>query len=220
MSPHRFVQNFSRRRALIVTNDTRACETLISTSRKLGLDVQRCEAAAADILLLLQSLDPAQDILFIDGDLNCFQELFASPGFALPPAPVIGMVGVEAPSRLRALMQVGATAFLSKPVHTSAVFSALYLSVNEFEQKATLRRSVEELERRRRARRHVIKAVALVMKSHALDDEGAFTLLRKESMRARMSLESYCEYVAQRSAAHHRRDAVSEDLPLAADRSY
>ena len=219
MSPHRFVQNFSQRRALMVTNDTRACETLASTLLKLGLSVHQCNAVADDILALLPTLEANQDILFIDGDLNCLQELLAGHAFALPAAPVIGVVGVGAPSRLRALMQVGATAFLPKPVHSSAVFSAVYLAVNVFEQKATLNRSIDELEKRRRARRHVIKAVALVMKSHSLNDEGAFTLLRKESMQARMSLESYCETVAQRSATHHRRDAVSEDLSITADRS-
>ncbi len=41
----------------------------------------------------------------------------------------------------------------------------------------------------------------MIMKSHSLDDEGAFALLRKESMRARLSLEAYCECVVQRSTA-------------------
>jgi AmiR/NasT family two-component response regulator len=219
MSRYRFVQNFSQRRALVVTSDARACETLMSTLMKLGLAVHQCNADANNILALLPGLQATQDVLLIDGDLNCLQDLLANPGFAPPAVPVIGIVGVEAPSRLRALMQVGAAAFLPKPVHGSAVFSSLYLAVNEFEQKAALQRSIDALEERRRARRHVIRAVTLTMRADGIDDEAAFAQLRRESMRARMSLEDYCESFVRQEAGHQRDDASADGLPLAAGRA-
>ena len=217
MRPNRFVQNFSQRRALIVTADTRTADALCSTLRKLGLTVEHLPTFDADAQMGLQASDARRDVLFIDGDMGFVPEfVMHNPGY-LPQVPVIGLVGIEAPSRLRALMQFGATAFLPKPVHSGAIFSALYLAVNEFEQKANLRLSVEELETRRRYRRHVIKAVTMVMKSHSLDDEGAFALLRKESMRARLSLENYCEGVVQRSTAQLARDPEPDEKQAAAD---
>ncbi|MDB5526627.1 MAG: antitermination protein [Rhizobium sp.] len=217
MRPNRFVQNFSQRRALILTGDVRAADAVSSTARKLGLSVEHLSTFDSDAQLGLQSADARRDVLFIDGDMNFVPEFAMRNAAELAQVPVVGLVGVEAPSRLRALMQIGATAFLSKPVHSGSMFSALYLAVNEYEQRTQLRLSIEELERRRRYRRHVIKAVTMVMTSHSLDDEGAFALLRKESMRARVSLENYCEGVVQRSTAHLGHDAEPDEKQVAAD---
>lgn len=217
MRPSRFVQNFSQRRALIVTSDTRTADSLSSTLRKLGLTVEHLPTFDAEALAGLQATEARRDIVFIDGDMGLVPELAMQNPENLSQVPVVGLVGIEAPSRLRALMQLGATAFLAKPVHSGSIFSALYLAVNEFEQKANLRLAVEELETRRRYRRHVIKAVTMVMKSHSLDDEGAFALLRKESMRARLSLENYCEGVVQRSTAQLGRDTEPDEKQAVAD---
>lgn len=198
---NRYVQNFRQRRALILSNDSRASETIAAMVTRLGMALEQLSPVHDEFRTALESAEAQRDVMFIDGDLNLFPEMSHGPTEELQHIPVIGLVGIEAPSRLRTLMQLGATAFLSKPVHSGSIFSALYLAINTFEQKADLRSSIHELEHRRRYRRHVIKAVTMVMKSHSLDDEGAFAVLRKESMRARLSLEAYCEGVVQRSTA-------------------
>lgn len=203
MRSNRFVQNFRQRRAFVLSGDGRASETITAMVTRLGMSSEQLSAVDGDFRAILETAEAQRDVLFLDGDLNLFPEMSSNNAASeLPQIPVIGLVGIEAPSRLRTLMQFGATAFLSKPVHSGAIFSALYLAINTFEQKADLRLSIQELEMRRRYRRHVIKAVTLLMKSHSLDDEGAFALLRKESMRARLSLEAYCEGVVQRSTTH------------------
>lgn len=201
MSSNRYVQNFRQRRALLLSNDTRAADAISTMVERLGLTVERLPLNEADLRADLLAASAARDVLFLDGDLNLFTGVESNLNVDLPDIPVVGLVGIEAPSRLRTLMQFGATAFISKPVQGGSVFSALYLAVNNFEKRSVLRRTLEELELRRRCRRHVIKAVTMIMKSHSLDDEGAFALLRKESMRARLSLEAYCECVVQRSTA-------------------
>jgi AmiR/NasT family two-component response regulator len=57
----------------------------------------------------------------------------------------------------------------------------------------------------------------MVMKTHSLDDEGAFAVLRKESMRARLSLEAYCEGVVQRSTAQTIDDKEPDKKQAVAD---
>ena len=52
---------------------------------------------------------------------------------------------------------------------------------------------LQDLEGRRRGRRAVIRAVIFLMKQDGLDEEGAYSQLRRESMRARQNLELYCE---------------------------
>lgn len=196
---NRYVQNFRQRRALVLSNDSRAADTIAAMVTRLGMGLEQLSPAGDDFRTALENAEGQRDVMFIDGDLNLFPEAGHNTPGELQHIPVIGLVGIEAPSRLRTLMQLGATAFLSKPVQSGSIFSALYLAINTFEQKSYLRSSIQELEYRRRYRRHVIKAVTMVMKSHSLDDEGAFAILRKESMRARLSLEAYCEGVVQRS---------------------
>ncbi|NTF33867.1 ANTAR domain-containing response regulator [Rhizobium skierniewicense] len=199
MRSNRYVQNFRQRRALVLSNDMRAVDTITAMVTRLGMSLEQLSPGNDEFRLVLETAETQRDVLFLDGDLNLFPDTTHGGAEELRNIPVVGLVGIEAPSRLRTLMQLGATAFLSKPVHSGSIFSALYLAINTFEQKAGLRSSIQELENRRRYRRHVIKAVTLVMKSHSLDDEGAFAMLRRESMRARLSLEAYCESVVQRS---------------------
>jgi AmiR/NasT family two-component response regulator len=217
MRSNRYIQNFRQRRAILLSNDHRARETLSAMGARLGMAFEPLSPAHGEFRAMLKTADAQRDVLFLDGDLNLFPEMGQSTENDLPQIPVIGLVGIEAPSRLRSLMQFGATAFLSKPIHSGAIFSALYLAINTFEQKMDLRLSIQELERRRRYRRHVIKAVTMVMKSHSLDDEGAFALLRKEAMRARLSLEAHCEGVVQRSTTQTVDDTEPDQKQAAID---
>ncbi|WP_296103404.1 ANTAR domain-containing response regulator [uncultured Agrobacterium sp.] len=217
MSSNRYVQNFRQRRALLLSNDQRATETLSTMMTRLGMAFEPLSPAHGEFRTMLKAADSQRDVLFLDGDLNLFPEMGQGTETDLPQIPVIGLVGIEAPSRLRTLMQCGSTAFLSKPVHSGSIFSALYLAINTFEQKVDLRLSIQELERRRRYRRYVVKAVTMVMKTHSLDDEGAFAVLRKESMRARLSLEAYCVGVVQRSTAQTIDDKEPDKKQAVAD---
>ncbi|KQT48967.1 hypothetical protein ASG43_09045 [Aureimonas sp. Leaf454] len=196
MSVVRFVQNFSQCRALIASLDTRAVEALSGTLGKLGLHVEIVGAERADAPLA--GLDGSRDVLFLDGDLQAPPIVPTGPVADLAILPVIGLVGVEAPSRLRALLQAGATAFLPKPVYGGSVYSALYLAVNEHLRKSALAAAVEELELRRRQRRYVVKAILSTVAERGLDDDAAFQALRREAMRARLSLEAHCEQLVRK----------------------
>lgn len=217
MRPNRYVQNFRQRRAMLISKDNRAVVSITGMVERLGMSIERLSPTAEELRCVIREADGQRDVLFLDGDLNLIPDTENSHMDEVTELPVIGLVGIEAPSRLRSLMQFGATAFIPKPVQGGAVFSALYLAVNSFEKTAHLRGSLQELEHRRRYRRHVIKAVTMVMQSHALDDEGAFALLRKESMRARLSLEAYCEGVVQRSTTRPFRDKGPDEKQAVAD---
>lgn len=215
MSIARLVQNFSQRRALLASRDTRAIEALTGTLQKLGLGVEVLEAGESGLDLGGADADPARDILFLDGDLNLGAT--SSPEAVLPAIPVIGLVGVEAPSRLRTLVTAGATAFLPKPIYGGSVYSALYLGVNEHARRARLQADLDELEARRRLRRHVIRAVVDLMAARGIDDEAAYQIIRREAMRERLGLETYCERLALQRAGSSHVDTASPTLRAAAD---
>ncbi|MBZ9856443.1 ANTAR domain-containing protein [Mesorhizobium sp. CA13] len=191
MSEPRVIQNFIGYRATIATEQPAAIEQLLDMLAKLGIS-----SAAAEINDCKIQIDPSdKDVLFIDSDLNVTVETGASePSRCLP---VIGIIGVEAPSRLRSLMQLGATATLRKPVHRATVYSALFVGINEFRRRRYLADRVEEYERRRLLRRSLVRAVLIVMQRTGSDHAAAYDHLRRESMRSRQSIEEFCASFVQ-----------------------
>ena len=193
------IQNFRGMRAVIFASGDGGVDTLASVLVKLGVVVEGPAPPPAGPVRDMSVFSPDSDILFIDGDLD---GVLSPDAFAngLPPAPVIGLVGVEAPSRLKGLMAQGATAFLRKPVYAGAVYTTLFLGVNQHLQRKAVVDQLSEHQDRRRRRRLVIKTIVRIMERDGVDDDEAYAILRRDSMRGRVSLEDYCEqYLACRS---------------------
>ncbi|MFC7400093.1 ANTAR domain-containing response regulator [Chelatococcus sp. GCM10030263] len=217
MTAPRLLQNFSGGRAHIVTASPGAVEALEATLVKLGVGVEHVSIVEGRAVLDIATLQADRDILFVDGDLDGV--LAIEPDFEtrLPPVPIIGLVGVEAPSRLKALTNLGATGFLRKPVHGATVYTTLFLGINQFLLRSDLGHRLRELERRRQGRRSVVKAIVALMRQAGCDDDEAYAVLRRESMRSRQNLEDYCEeflkkkagsaaFLTQQAAAQRRID--------------
>lgn len=193
MSEPRIVQNFVGYRAMIVTESPAAVALLEATLSNLGLSTFHLEVDGGRVEIKEDWLAHDQTVLIIDSDINVSVEL---PGAQKSPnLPVIGIIGLEAPSRLRSLMRLGATATLRKPVHGGSVYAALFVGINEFRRRRALVLELENHERRRRGRRYLVKAIIAVMKSTACDEDQAYDKLRRESMRQRQNLEDYCESI-------------------------
>ena len=203
----RLLQNFKGGRALVVIGRGGREGTLDSTLAKLGVTTEYPDIVSGRAQIDVGGLQPERDILFVDGDLEGAVAIEVNPASRLPPVPVIGLVGVEAPSRLKALVNLGATSFLRKPVHGGAVYTSLFMGINQFLLRSDMYARVQDLEGRRRGRRAVIRAVIQLMQANGLDEEGAYSQLRRASMRARQNLELYCEEFLSRRAnsARHSR---------------
>lgn len=194
------VQNFKGSRALVVIDRSGRESALASTLAKLGIGCEYPEIACGRAQIDPKSLQPERDILIVDGDLGDVLAIDVNPASRLPPVPVIGLVGVEVPSRLKALVNLGATAFLRKPVHGGSVYSSLFMGVNQFLLRSDTHERLQDLEMRRRGRRAVLRAVVQLMRETGLNDDSAYSQLRRESMRARQNLELYCEEFLSRRA--------------------
>ncbi|SFI72597.1 ANTAR domain-containing response regulator [Celeribacter neptunius] len=196
MRTPRVTQNFRDRTAVILTPGGRSLDALETTLRRLGLTPEpRPLTVPQQGLELPENLLPEQHIVLIDGDLSLPPVWPESYGLAdaMAPCPTIGLVGIEAPSRLKALFQLGALSLLPKPIHSGSVYSALFLAVNEFSRMNGLQGKLDDLTERRRKRIHVIRAVAALMRQQGLTEDAAYDVLRKDSMRARVSIEDHCE---------------------------
>ena len=192
MTGPRLIQNFSGMQAHLIIAPTTVSDTLVATLMKLGLSVASIRPADETHPLDGVALETERTLVIVDGDLP-LPGMAASTVSDLPPVPVLGLVGVEAPSRLKGLLQFGATGLLRKPIHGASVYAALYLTVNEYQRRRALEDQLARHEERRRGRRHVVKAILRVMQERSLDDDAAYEALRRDSMRARLPLEQYCE---------------------------
>ena len=193
MTPPRLVQNFSGSRAIICAEGCSSVEALARTLANLGLTVEHLGLTERPIGGTCASLNPDHDILFLDGDTDVGATWSVPLPGLLPPVPVIALVGHEAPSRLKALMQCGATGFLRKPVHGAGVYSALFVGMNEHRHRRHLESRLSDHESRRRNRGALIKAIVHLVLKEGMDDQTGYEFLRKESMKSRQSVEAFCE---------------------------
>lgn len=210
MIRQRFVQNFAHRRAIVISRDGRALEALDQTLLKLGVSVSYVPLRGDRAAIGVEDLDPERDVLFVDCDLIDPFELPVNPVSGTTIVPIVALVGIEAPSRLRSLYQQGTTAILRKPVHSAIVYSALVLGVNTYQRLQQMETSIEMQEQRRRQRRAVVKAIVRIMKVHRVDDDEAYRLLRRESMRARLSVEAYSERLIEQKIEESEEDLEPE----------
>jgi AmiR/NasT family two-component response regulator len=192
MTLPRLVQNFSGNRALLVGIADPTAATLETVLGRLGLCAERIAPNEAALEQAAASIQADGDVIIVDGDTDI-------PGYAplgrsgqIPGAPVVALVGVEAPGRLRALLALGATAFIRKPVQQSGVYSALFLGINQYRMRRHLTELIADHEQRRRGRRGLVKAI-LALVDCGMNDDAAYELLRREAMRERLSVEAYSE---------------------------
>lgn len=186
MAP-RLVQNFRGMHAGWWGAPGTCPDALRATLGRLGLSLGQIDPSSS------ASLSSECNVLFIDGDLTFDAGRVGRPGRILPVIPAIGLVGVEAPSRLKALSDAGATAFLRKPVHPAAIYSSLFLAVNNYARFAQLETELAEQQRRRDGRRFVIKAVLELVLKAGMNDDAAYAHIRREAMRRRVAVEEYAE---------------------------
>lgn len=191
MSTLSFVNNFNNRRALIVSDDFSAIGNLGESLKRMGVSVEYIAPKEKTVDLIPFEPYVENDIVFLDGDLNTDINLPYCDDKKIALVPVIGMIGIEAPSRLDRLLSYGATSFIKKPIHVGTVFFSLYLAVNTHKKIMKLHKEVERHNERRGMRKYILKAVLIIMEKYDTSDDEAYELIRKESMSARMSLEEY-----------------------------
>ena len=214
MTQPRLLQNFRGLRALVMAAPATCTDPLQTTLERLGLTIQNITLQDP---AWLGDLSSDRDVLFVDADLVTDLAAVLGPSGQPPPAPVIALTSSDAPSRLKALMELGATGLIRKPVHPAALYPALYLSINQFRARRDLLARLAEHERRRQGRRFLIKAIVRLMHERGMSDDDAYDLLRQESMRARLPLEHYCERLLAAQATEPDCTGTGKDLRDASD---
>lgn len=180
----RLIQNFRGLRAVLSYAGDRDHDVLAETLARLGLKVSTInpstgDAAAHDTL-------SSADLFFFDADVA---ESPSLPWRGMSLVPIIAIIGLETPTRLQRAFELAPTAVLHKPLRPSGIYSALFFATNEHRRRLEMVDRLKALEERHGARRFVQKAILQLMERHDCDDEEAFRILRRESMRQRITVE-------------------------------
>ncbi len=200
----RLIQNFRGVNALVIHAEDRNRAILTETMTRLGLKIQVSDPS--DVLAIRNGFGEAE-IVVLDTDMVEGTAL-ASAGERIT-VPVIAIVGLEAPGRLQRAFELEPSAVLYKPLRSTGIYSALFFAANEHRRRNDIAQKLQLLEGRHRSRRFVTSAIVHLMRDRGIDDEEAFRLLRKESMRRRLTIEEYAVQLAARprEAAKKAREA-------------
>jgi AmiR/NasT family two-component response regulator len=135
----------------------------------------------------------AAEIVFFDVDLG-FEGLFAWPtGEA--PVPLIAVLGSEALGRIEWMLAQGPSAYLTKPIGSTGVFSALAIAAHNFSRRHATEETLRQLESQRQMRGVLLRATLELMRRHGVEETTALSMLRAESMRRRMALEAVSAWI-------------------------
>jgi AmiR/NasT family two-component response regulator len=173
------------RRALMVMKDEREISTVRRQLDRLGMSVIETDPDQA-----LSPQDPVQDpvdVIVLDADGIPIKS--DRPPALKINAPIIALIGTETPSRLKWLLDLQPASFLIKPLRSAGLYTALVVAFDCAQRRLEDAAHVEKLEERIRSRRLVFGAVLQLMRSHALSEEDAFTLIRQTAMRYRTTIE-------------------------------
>jgi AmiR/NasT family two-component response regulator len=189
----RLIQNFRGVNALVIHAEDRNRTILTETMTRLGLKIHTSDPS--DVVAIRNGLGEAEIVVF-DTDMVEGMAL-ASAGERIT-VPVIAIVGLEAPGRLQRAFELEPAAVLYKPLRSTGIYSALFFATNEHRRRHDVAQELQLLEGRHRSRRFVTRAIVHLMRDRGIDDEEAFRLLRKESMRRRLTIEEYAVQLAAR----------------------
>jgi AmiR/NasT family two-component response regulator len=169
------------RRALMVMRDEREMSILRRQLGRLGMSVTEHDpddlAAPVDVIVL------DADSIPIEGDAASSWKV---------DTPIIALIGIETPSRLKWLLDLQPASFLVKPLRSAGLYTALVVAFDTAQRRLDDAAHIERLEDRIRSRRVVFAAVLQIMRHHALSEQDAFALIRQTSMRHRTTIEQLC----------------------------
>jgi AmiR/NasT family two-component response regulator len=168
------------RHALVIMKDEREISNVRRQINRLGMSVTETDPE--------QPVAPqiSVDVIVLDADsipIKCD----AAPALKVN-APVIALIGTETLSRLKWLLDLQPASFLIKPLRSAGLYAALVVAFDCGQRRNEEAAYIEKLEDRIRSRRIVFGAVQL-MRSHALSEDDAFTLIRQTAMRHRTTIE-------------------------------
>lgn len=166
------------RTALSMVRDERELSIIRRQLNRLGVHITPWESG---------SPDTNADVVLLDADLFLIEPTPVLP--VDPKTPIVALIGIETPSRLKWLLDLKPASFLIKPIRSAGLYSALVMAFGIAQQRAQAAERIQHLETRVRSRRLVIAAILYLMENRKLTESAAFALIRRTAMQRRTTIE-------------------------------
>jgi response regulator NasT len=111
------------------------------------------------------------------------------------PRPVVMFASDGAPETIRAATRAGVSAYVVDGLDAGRIKAIVEAAVARFEDFQALRSQLAEANLRLSERKLVERAKGLLMKSRGLDEEAAYTALRKMAMDRKLKLADVAQRV-------------------------
>lgn len=166
-------------RALVVHTPDEDCQTLVDHLKRLG-----CAVSAAWPLPAV--LPDDVDTVFIQVEDIPYSQISAALDNRNPA--IIAIVTYESPTSLKAIIDLNAHGVISKPLRLAGILNQFALARYRHGFESRLTAKVAKLEETLKGRRLVDKAVKLLMRMNALDEDVAYQRLRDQATARRMPM--------------------------------
>jgi response regulator NasT len=174
-------------RVLVVDESPERAELLREGLRSAGHEVTATLSSPLALLKTIDELKP--DVIVIDMDSPSRDVLehlvFVSQN---SPRPVVMFAQDDAPETIRAATRAGVSAYVVDGMDRNRIKSIVEAAVARFEEYQGLRTQLAEANLKLSERKVVEKAKGLLMKSRGLDEDAAYSALRKMAMDRKLKL--------------------------------
>jgi AmiR/NasT family two-component response regulator len=112
---------------------------------------------------------------------------------------VIAVVTYENPTILEAVLALDAHGVIASPVRSFGLLTSIVLARHQFESKRASEKYVSKLERRLTGLRKMTKAKEILMQTHTISEQEAYSVIRNQAMVKRVTTEEIADAVIKAS---------------------
>ncbi|QFU77703.1 ANTAR domain-containing protein [Halioglobus maricola] len=166
----------------MLVDDDRSRATIVERKlRDVGFEVLSVIPTASGLLYQMAQQEPDVVIIALDSpDRDVLESL--SIASSHNPRPVVMFSEAGDQSFISDAIRAGVTAYQAQDINAERVRAAIDIAVAQFSAFNNLREELDETRRQLEERKLVEKAKGLLMTVHKVDEEEAFSTLRKLAM--------------------------------------
>lgn len=174
-------------RVLVVDESPERAEILRDGLRRAGYEVSASLSSSLALLKKIEEVRP--DVIVIDTESpsrDVLEHLVVMTQHT--PRPVVMFATDGAPEVIREAVRAGVSAYVVDGLDAARVKAVIDVAVARFEDFQRLREQLAEANLKLSERRLVERAKGILMKTRGLDEESAYSVLRKAAMDKKLRL--------------------------------
>ncbi|CAN5788596.1 ANTAR domain-containing protein [soil metagenome] len=106
-----------------------------------------------------------------------------------PVVPLVAIINYENPTMIDAAMRMGALALLNSPLQSAGILSSLAIAQHTYMELRDLRQRLARMQRKMLNASQITQAKAILMRTRAVSDADAYSIIREQAMSKRVGTE-------------------------------